>query len=180
MKRQRVMEASLGNTQAGLRGGVVKPADDTATRIRTRSSHAMPQFPHPTRSGRYGCTMSRRAWEQQKADDLKHQQRSGPGWHGELSGYAPVQGVGTVDGHHWYFRARWQAWSFEIAAPLDAGLGDLVGSDVAGWLAEEEWGEDEFAASYMPYPTAWAIIEQCIARFRDKTLPYKPIGSAHA
>ncbi|HZD70760.1 MAG TPA: hypothetical protein VFA45_18245 [Actinomycetes bacterium] len=36
-----------------------------------------------------------------------------------LGGYAPVQGEGIVDGHAWYFRARWAGWSFLIAAPAE-------------------------------------------------------------
>ena len=123
--------------------------------------------------------MQRRQWEQQ-AEDRTQQRHSGPGWHGMLDGYAPVQGHGIVDGHAWYFRARWAGWSFEIAeaAEVDWAAVDL-GQDVGGWrIQDQAWGEDEYAASYMPYATAWAIIQQCITRFRDGLLTYTPARAA--
>lgn len=120
--------------------------------------------------------LQRRQWEQQQAEDLTQQQRSGPGWHGMLDGYAPVQGHGTVDGHAWYFRARWAGRSFEIAEPAEVDWTAVdIGQEVGGWrIQDQAWGEDEFAASYMPYATAWAIIQQCITRFRDGLLTYTP------
>jgi hypothetical protein len=124
--------------------------------------------------------VQRRQWEQQQAEDRTQQRHSGPGWHGMLDGYAPVQGHGIVDGHAWYFRARWAGWSFEIAeaAEVDWAAVDL-GQDVGGWrIQDQAWGEDEYAASYMPYATAWAIIQQCITRFRDGLLTSTPARAA--
>ena len=126
---------------------------------------------------------SKRAlWDQQRAEDLTQQQRSGPGWRGRLDGYAPVQGEGSVDGHAWYFRARHQEWSFEIAEPAEVDWTDVdVGLQVGGWRVQDEaWGEDAYAASYMPYATAWTIIQQCITRFRDGLLPHTPARSARS
>jgi hypothetical protein len=40
-----------GQHAGSLRGGLGELAHDTGTSIRTRSSHAMPQFPHPTGAG---------------------------------------------------------------------------------------------------------------------------------
>jgi hypothetical protein len=114
----------------------------------------------------------RQRWEQQKAEDRSQQRRSGPGWHGRLDGYAPVQGFGVVDGHAWYFRARGTGWSFEVAEPAEVDWTAVdIGQEVAGWRTQDEaWSEEKFAASYMPYATAWAIIQQCIARFRQEGL----------
>ena len=115
----------------------------------------------------------RQSWERQQAEDLAQQQRKGPGWHGKLEGYAPVQGEGSVDGHAWYFRARGVGWSFQIAEPAEVDWATADNSrEVAGWSVEDEaWAEEEFAASYMPYATAWAIIQRCIARFREQGRP---------
>ncbi|MGN6151724.1 MAG: hypothetical protein ACTHOH_06885 [Lysobacteraceae bacterium] len=100
-------------------------------------------------------------------------ERSGEGWHGILGGQAPVQGWGRVDGLPWYFRARGDTWSFEIAE--DPGLDEEnlpdVGDAVAGWAAWERWGKWP-DASAMAADTAWSIVEACIARFRSRRLPY--------
>jgi len=124
----------------------------------------------------------RQSWEQQRAEDLTQQQRSGPGWQGRLDGYAPVQGYGVVDGHAWYFRARDRGWSFEIAEPVEVDWTAVdIGVEVGGWRTEDEaWAEEQFAASYLPYATAWAIIQDCIARFQDGLLPHMPARSARS
>ena len=106
-------------------------------------------------------------------------ERSGNGWHGAITGRAPVQGWGRVDGHPWYFRARGDAWSFEIAddLELDEAVLPVVDDENAGWLVEEDWGTWP-KASYMDPDIAWSIVEACIARFRSGQLPYHmPSGS---
>lgn len=34
-----------------------------------------------------------------------------------FGGYAPIQAWGKFDEHHFYFRARWDEWRFEIGKP---------------------------------------------------------------
>lgn len=100
-------------------------------------------------------------------------ERSGEGWNGYITGMAPVQRCGRVDGYPWYFRARWSAWSFEIAE--DRGLDEKdfpdVGDVVPGWAAWERWGTWP-DASAMSADTAWSIVETCIERFRSGQLQY--------
>lgn len=99
--------------------------------------------------------------------------RAGDGWHGVVEGRAPVQGFGRVDGHAWYFRARWAAWSMEIAQDraMDPDAFPTVGADCSGWLMEEDWGT-ESEASFMNEDAAWALITRCIEHFRSGQMPY--------
>jgi hypothetical protein len=101
------------------------------------------------------------------ARDRADRERSGDGWHGRVAGYAPVQGIGVVDGHPWYFRARWDGWSFDVLRPEDASpdgwpeLGNPV------FVHAERYGDDDdFAASWMPFTDAWRFIERSIEMFR--------------
>lgn len=97
----------------------------------------------------------------------------GQGWNGIITGHAPVQGWGRADGHPWFFRARGDTWSFEIAE--DRGLDEQalpdVGEEVSGWAAWERWGTWP-DASIMSMDTAWSIVETCIERFRAGQLQY--------
>lgn len=59
-----------------------------------------------------------------------------------LEGYCPVQGLGTVNGYAWYFRARWDGWTFEV--------NDKV-------ILEGKYGTVN-EAGWMPYQAALALI----------------------
>jgi hypothetical protein len=100
-------------------------------------------------------------------------ERSGEGWHGAIGGRSPVQGWGRVDGFPWFFRARGDAWSLEIAEDPALYEEDFpeVGGEVAGWAAGERWGTWP-DASVMTAEVVWSIVETCIARFRSGRLPY--------
>jgi hypothetical protein len=74
-----------------------------------------------------------------------------------------VQGYGTADGFTWYFRARHFAWTFDVwDVPFQEN----------GWLPDApevfSTGDEHHNASWMPYPEAWAAIEQSIAAFRAR------------
>lgn len=91
-----------------------------------------------------------------------------------LGGNCPVQGDGTVDSHRWYFRARGEAWSFEVWAE---GIGIPVDDGNLGWdLPMEEPvfdigapynPEDEFGAGYMPEEDARRFIEESAQKFAE-------------
>jgi len=74
-----------------------------------------------------------------------------------------------VDGLPWYFRARHEEWTFDIAGEMDADPVD-VGCGVAGWATSGAYGE-RFAASYMAPEVAWEIIAACIEVLRRGELP---------
>ena len=87
----------------------------------------------------------------------------------------PVQFEGTVDGHPWYFRARYQSWSFQIAESPDAEP-VLVGWEpprgVAGWTMERPWiEEDEYGAGYKPHRHALRLIYICLRWWSEGRLP---------
>ncbi|WP_148212616.1 hypothetical protein [Hahella chejuensis] len=99
-------------------------------------------------------------------------ERSGVNWNGYVSGSCPVQGCGIVDNHPWYFRARGDSWSMEIAEDqsIDCECLPLVGP-YPGWLIEESWGKWP-EAGYMEAAVAWELIEKVFEQFRNNELPY--------
>lgn len=69
-----------------------------------------------------------------------------------LHGSCPVQAEGRLHHMYFYFRARGQRWQFFVHAP---------GTDCfAGWRHEEPYGEEPYAAGYMPLEDALACIER--------------------
>lgn len=92
--------------------------------------------------------------------------REGDGWTGRLEGFCPLQGYGNVDGKHWYFRARWDHWSFEVWDEPFGADGELPVKDPV-WMFEAAYGEAEGDASWMPFSDAWRFIESSIAAFRN-------------
>lgn len=70
-----------------------------------------------------------------------------------LDGNCPVQAEGTVDGRPFYFRARWQHWSFDV-------------DDVT--FREARWGDSPFAAGWMPHDAARNIIERCAEEYSSE------------
>jgi hypothetical protein len=72
---------------------------------------------------------------------------------GDLTGFCPVQGVGTVAGRRFYFRARHDSWSFSVAYspeddPVDIQLPDQ------GFLREGIFGTREDASWMLPRGTS--------------------------
>lgn len=108
-------------------------------------------------------------------------EREGEGWKGRLEGFCPVQGYGTVDGLTWYFRARYDSWSFEVwREPFwNDGYTERLPDATAMWSAEAEYEGGEFAASWMPFADAWALIESCIATGRESGWAMPSGGDSH-
>lgn len=88
-------------------------------------------------------------------------ERSGEGWSGAIGGFCPVQGLGTVDGLHWYFRARWESWRFEVWREPFGPHGSLPASEPM-WRAEAEYDQGDGDASWMRRSHAWQYIEASI------------------
>jgi hypothetical protein len=83
-----------------------------------------------------------------------------------LGGSTPVQGEGTLrGGAHFYFRARHEAWQFQVGASTDEAI------DAPTWRWEEPFGDRVFEAGYMPEETARAIIESCGEMFAKSVAP---------
>lgn len=97
-------------------------------------------------------------------DDLEDApfDREGEGWTGHLEGFCPVQGWGSLDGLHWYFRARWDDWSFEVYPTTCED--ELPPSETCIWFTQGGYGN----ASWMKYSDAWSLIEGAFAAFRSR------------
>ncbi len=77
---------------------------------------------------------------------------------------APVQAEGTVGGKPFYFRSRHEYWSFSVSEDPNVDPVDIDSSKQAsthGFFLEEKYGDESFAASYMPLDEAERIIRRC-------------------
>lgn len=92
-----------------------------------------------------------------KAEDAPSD-RQGEGWAGRIGGFCPVQGNGSVGNYFWYFRARHDAWSFEIYS--ESCEGDLPATGPI-WFVDGEYDD----ASWMPFSEAWKRIEESIVKW---------------
>ena len=94
-------------------------------------------------------------------------------WNGSIKGETPLQGYGLVDNHSWYFRARGESWSMQIAKDkqIDRQFLPLVGLRCSGWLIKELWGTWP-DSGYMKEDEAWNLIENTIKKFRENDLEY--------
>jgi hypothetical protein len=93
--------------------------------------------------------------------------QSGDGWFGSISGAAPVQGEGEVDGVGWYFRARGNGWSWETTSFDENGDLALLPDGTTVVEYGGTYGREAYDASYMPTKHAWALIKNCINRYRQ-------------
>jgi hypothetical protein len=86
-----------------------------------------------------------------------------------------VQGEGELDGKPWYFRARYEHWTFTMAQ--EGGDVHKVRSMFhaaaleEGWNLEREWPFGSYSAGYMPVKTALAIVRACARMYWAHTLP---------
>ncbi len=89
-----------------------------------------------------------------------------------IGGNAPVQAEGTIDGHPFYFRARWGYWSLEINTS-QTGPADVLSwpEDADIWEHEEPWGDGPYAASWMPQDVVLACIEAAATSWRLQSRP---------
>jgi|GEM_PF-2705023 len=80
---------------------------------------------------------------------------------------APVQFEGELDGLYFYFRARGEYWSCTIAPTLD----DAVSEENVAYSKSDSYGEEQFAASWMPHKEALQLILGCVQEFRGGVKP---------
>lgn len=80
----------------------------------------------------------------------------------QAGGNCPVQLHGEVDGKWFYFRARGQHWSFEVAANESEWLADNLIFQI-----EREYGTEPYSAGWMPLHEAFGLVAKGIADFRE-------------
>ena len=78
----------------------------------------------------------------------------------EVWGACPVQALGSVLGRELYFRARHDAWTFEVADHRGLLPSDGYG-DSDGFCREGDYTN----ASWMPLRSAVTIIERCLREY---------------
>ena len=86
---------------------------------------------------------------------------------GKLSGFCPVQGVGTVAGHRFYFRARHDSWTFAVSADRDV---DPVDIQLPGQGFRREGSYTQSDAGWMPLDEAEAIIRNCVREYLGRDI----------
>ena len=72
----------------------------------------------------------------------------------QLGGNCPVEGDGWINGALFYFRARGEHWSLSIATDASGPDGDTA------WVHHEEWPGGKYAAGWMEWDEAKAMIEK--------------------
>jgi hypothetical protein len=90
---------------------------------------------------------------------------------GTIYGQGPVQAEGTINGFQFYFRARWDGWTFSISENTQIDPVDIQISEVGkqhGYFAEGKYGSQfEYKASYMEYDIAVDIIKRCSSEYLE-------------
>jgi hypothetical protein len=82
-----------------------------------------------------------------------------------IGGQAPVQAEGMINGHFFYFYARWDGWSFAIALDPDVDVHGMS-SPQGGFYREDSYGDPGgYDASYMSESVAEEIIRDCAQQF---------------
>lgn len=80
-----------------------------------------------------------------------------------------MQAEGTVAGRPFYFRARYDEWTFAVADQPGVDPGDIDSADAArgrGWFRSETVGAPrEFGASYLSVNDATSLIRRCAAEY---------------
>ncbi len=78
---------------------------------------------------------------------------------------APVQYEGTVEDKSFYFRARWDEWSFTVADSLEEAVDGFSEGEI--FLRTGSFGDNQHpnAASHMPHQEAERIIQACAAEY---------------
>ena len=81
-------------------------------------------------------------------------------------GAVPVQFSGRVDGHQWYFRARYTSFSLSVAETTsDDEYAGVEGEEI---LSGELTMGFEYAAGYMPYALAGELIRWGLTLWRQR------------
>lgn len=79
-----------------------------------------------------------------------------------FGGETPVQCWGTIAGKHFYFRARWNYWSFGVGEQQDLPVVADDDIDRLNYYKEQEYGNDPYSAGYMPFDESKNWIIECI------------------
>ena len=85
-----------------------------------------------------------------------------------FGGQTPVQCWGTVLGKHFYFRARWQYWWFEVG---EEKYVPAVGDDdikKLDFYIEEDYSPEPYAAGYMPESESRELITDSLCRYLEQ------------
>ncbi len=92
-----------------------------------------------------------------------HVRNFGPGMTGDIGGQVPVEGEGLLDGRPWYFRARYNTWSFDWADTVEAEPVYVNLGYEPGVHYEQPYKvADPYAAGYMSLDEAFELV--CRAR----------------
>ncbi len=75
-----------------------------------------------------------------------------------------MQGWGTIAGHQFFFRARWDRWTFAIAESPDVDPVDIYSTE-QGFYKEEPYANGPYDAGYMPRDEAEAIVRRCAREY---------------
>jgi hypothetical protein len=78
-----------------------------------------------------------------------------------IGGNCPVQAEGEINGWPFYFRARGQHWSLEVAEPGFQACGEAV------WETFVDYGDEPFAAGWMEEDEARGFIASAAAQFLE-------------
>ncbi len=99
-------------------------------------------------------------------------ERSSEGWEGGIYGACPLQGEGTVNGRHWYFRARGDDWSFAVYR------GEVLETELL-WSANGPYEGVASTAGWMHYSEAWEIIASCIEMAREQNFTMGDLSASY-
>ena len=80
---------------------------------------------------------------------------------------APVQAQGLVGGRPFYFRARWNEWTFSISEDPAVDPADFSspGEDDYWFFRQGTYGAGGYSAGFMPLPEAETIIQRCALEY---------------
>ncbi len=88
---------------------------------------------------------------------------------GKIFGLAPVQAIGTINGFPFYFRGRYNTWTFAISETKEIDPVDIQMNETGkkyGFFAEGEIGkESEYLASYLNDEKVLEIVLSCAKEY---------------
>lgn len=86
----------------------------------------------------------------------------------DIGGWCPVQAEGTVFGTPFYFRARHESYFFGVG---NDPVGLCINNFADGWFIDQDWGDGEEDAGYMPIVEAKRlIVVHSMEYIKDKRL----------
>lgn len=81
-------------------------------------------------------------------------------------GYAPVQATGYINGLPFYFRARWDYWTFAVPASPDGDPTKVILRLHPGYSIRRPYGKKKsFSASWMSEAMARKCIHFAVSRY---------------